>query len=145
MEANRYVVMKLVSGEEILGHLTSEDDYDIRVLFPMIVKHVNRNIQGRLMESIVLGPWTHFSAEDEFTFNKQHLIFLKDLDERYIDEYNRSVDESLGNIPDPEPYNPEELKQLTDKLSNLFRDRLKEDLEEDLEPKIVLDISKTIH
>lgn len=144
MDANRYVVMKLVSGEEILAHLTSEDDYDIHVLFPMIVKHINRNVQGRMMESIVLGPWTHFSAEDEFTFNKQHLIFLKDLDDRYVDEYNRSVDESLGNIPEPEPYNPDELKQLTERLQNMFREHVREE-EEDLEPKIVLDISKTIH
>jgi len=145
MDANRYVVMKLVSGEEILGHLTSEDDYELRILFPMLVKRINRNIEGRLVESITLGPWTHFSADDEYTFNKQHLIFLKNLDERYVDEYNRSVDDSVGNIPEPEPYNPEELQQLTDKLSNLFKDRLRYEEEEDLEPKIVLDISNTIH
>ena len=41
-DLDRYVVIKLISGEELIGTLVKEDDYDIKIQFPMMVKKVNR-------------------------------------------------------------------------------------------------------
>jgi hypothetical protein len=142
-ELDRYVVMKLISGEEVLGTLVKEDDYELKIQFPMVVKHLTRVMGGYPTESIVLGAYSHFCADDEFTFHKQHVVVLKDMNPRYIDEYHRSVDDFLGHVTPPEPYNPEELKQLTEKLQNMFRDRI--DGDEDLPESIHIDGSKTIH
>lgn len=144
-ELDRYVVIKLISGEEILTQLISEDDHDIRCMFPMIVKHVSRSIHGQVMESIVLGAWTHFSASDEYTFTKQHVLFIQDMDPRYIDEYHKSVDDFLGHattLPQV-AYNPNEMKELAEKLQNMFR---REEYEEELpEVMVIPDTSKLIH
>lgn len=146
MTANldRYVVLKLISGEEILTQIITEDDYEVRCMFPMAVKHVPRTIHGQVMDSIVLGAWTHFSASDEYTFTKHHVLFIQDMDPRYIEEYHRSVDDYLGNIgATPQAYNPNEMKELADKLQNMFR---REETEEDLpEVMIIPDTSKLIH
>ena len=147
MSNDKYVVLKLVSSEEVVAHLIKEDDYEIRVLFPMIVKYVPRIQMGRMMESITLAPYTYFSADDEYSFHKNQIIFMKDLDPKYEPEYNRAIDDFVaGSAEAPQPeYNPQELQQITDKLQNLFRENLKN--EDDLEelPSIHLDISKTIH
>jgi hypothetical protein len=145
-DLDRYVVIKLISGEEIIGTLVKEDDYDIKLQFPMMVKKVNRLLGDIPVESIVLGTYSHFCADDEFTFNKQHIIILKDMDPRYIDEYHRSVDDFIGaSSPEPEAYNPNEVQQLTDKLKSMFRDKLNEN--EDYPEIISLNVNgtKTIH
>ena len=145
-DLDRYVVIKLISGEELIGTLVKEDDYDIKIQFPMMVKKVNRLLGDMPVESIVLGTYSHFCADDEFTFNKQHIIVLKEMDPSYIEEYHRSVDDFIGaSAPDPQPYNPNEVQELTDKLKNMFRDKLSED--EDYPEIISLNINgnKTLH
>jgi hypothetical protein len=143
MNEEKYLVFKLVTGEEIVAQLINESDHEIHVMFPMVVKHMARNLNGRMVESIVLGPYTHFSADDEFVFNKHQTIFQKELDSRYLNEYNNAVEDFVNganHVPEP---NPEELQELTEKLSNLFRDRL--DLEEEDVSITVPDTSKLIH
>jgi len=145
MHTDRYVVFKLVSAEEIVAHLIGEDDYQISVLFPMAVKRFPiRGPNGQMAESITLQPYTYFSADDEYAFQKNQVIFMKDLDARYEEEYNRAIDDFVGqNTQTPIPYDPNELQDLTDKLQRMFRDKLGEDLE-DL-PPINIDGNKTLH
>ena len=149
MQNDRYVVMKLISGEEILSHLVYEDDYEVRVLFPMATRTVARITARGETENIVLSPYTYFSADDEFTFQKQHLIFLKDMDPKHEIDYNTAIDEFIAlSAAKAQPYDPDELKNLTEKLQNMFKDRLnKEETFEDIEelPSIRIDSSKTIH
>jgi hypothetical protein len=144
MDGDRYIVVKLVSGEEVIAHLIGEDDYEIRVLFPMIVRHTPRMTPHGPGESISMSPYTYFSAEDEYTFHKNQIIFLKDLDAKYEDEYNRAIDDFVGSHS-PAPYNPEEMKELAEKLQTMFKDRIQTEEEIDDLPLIHIDISKTIH
>jgi hypothetical protein len=145
-DLDRYVVLKLISGEEVLGTLVKEDDYELKIQFPMLVKHVQRHMGGMPVESIVLGAFSHFCADDEFTFSKQHVIILKDMDPRYVDEYHHSVDDFIGaSDPSPKAYNPNEVQELTDKLKNLFRDKFEET---DDYPDVIslnIDGNKTLH
>jgi hypothetical protein len=143
MDGNKYVVMKMTSGEELVAHSIEENDYEIRVLFPMLVRRIPR--QGGMAESIVLSPYTYFSADDEYTFQKNQIIFIKDLDAKYEQEYNRSIDDFIQTNSEPMPYNPNELKELADKLQNMFRNNLIDEDEIDLDPKITIDTSKLIH
>lgn len=127
-DLDRYVVLKLITGEEILGTLVKEDDYELKIQFPMLVKTIQRNMGGYPVESLVLGTYSHFCADDEFTFHKQHIVVLKDMDPRYVDEYHKSVDDFIGaSNPAPPAYNPQEMQELAQKLQNMFRDKLEEE------------------
>ena len=143
VDLDKYVVIKLTSGEEILGMMVKEDDYEIKLQFPMVVKHISRVMGGYPVESIVLGAYTHFCADDEFTFNKHHIVILKDMDRRYIDEYHRSVDDFIGASNPAPATNPQEMQELANKLQNMFRDKF-EALDE-LPDFIQIEGSKTIH
>ena len=37
-DLEKYVVIKLTSSEEVLGTLVKEDDYEVKIQFPMLVK-----------------------------------------------------------------------------------------------------------
>lgn len=147
MQNDRYVVLKLVSSEEIVAHCIHEDDYEIRVLFPMLVRKMPRVlVTGQVGESITLAPYTYFSAEDEYTFQRNQIIFLKNLDARFEDEYNKAIDDFVDqNAEGQAPYNPQEMQQLAEKLQTMFGDKLREEEEADDLPTILVDISKTIH
>ena len=145
MPGDKYIVMKLSTGEEIVAHMIQEDDYEIKVLFPMIVKHVQRvGPMGRSFEQIALSPYTYFAADDEYTFHKHQIIFIKDLDPKYEGEYNHAIDDFIGlNAETPQSYNPNEMKELAEKLQNMFR---RDEFDEELPESIVIpDTSKTIH
>jgi hypothetical protein len=65
------------------------------------------------------------------------------MDPRYVEEYHRSVDDFIGaSNPTPEAYNPNEMKELADKLKNMFRDNI--DMDE-LPESFQIEGSKTIH
>ena len=42
MNEEKYVVLKMITGEEVVAQLINENDYDIYVMFPMIVKQIGR-------------------------------------------------------------------------------------------------------
>ena len=145
MPGDKYIVMKLATGEEVVAHMIKEDDYEISVLFPMIVKQIQRvGPMGRAFEQIVLSPYTYFAADDEYTFHKHQIIFVKDLDPKYEAEYNHAIDDFVGlNAQALIQNNPEEMRDLAEKLQNLFR--RDEDFEELPESILIPDTSKTIH
>ena len=106
-----------------------------------------REQYGNMAESIVLSPYTYFSADDEYVFQKNQIIFVKDLDPKYEDDYNKAVDDfiSVQSQKHAPPYNPNEIKELADKLQNMFRNNLIEEDEIDLDPTIMVDTSKLVH
>ena len=145
MPGDKYIVMKLATGEEVVAHMIKEDDYEISVLFPMIVKQIQRTgPMGRAFEQIVLSPYTYFAADDEYTFHKHQIIFIKDLDPKYEAEYNHAIDDFIGlNSQQQAPTNVEDVKALAEKLQNMFR--REEDFDELPESIVIPDTPKTIH
>jgi hypothetical protein len=71
------------------------------------------------------------------------------MDPKHEIDYNTAIDEFIAmTAAKAQPYDPDELKNLTEKLQNMFKDRLpKEDNFDDIEelPSIRIDSSKTIH
>ena len=147
MTAPQYAVLKLINGEEILCTFAGEDDTHILVLFPMLVKAVPRLKEGRVMESISLAPYTHFAADDEYTFNKSHVVFIKNLSERYYDTYKVAVEDFLTGIDPSGPTTAEELKQALNQMAEIFGDQVSyEDNQTEETDSIFMDTdNKSIH
>ena len=142
---DNYIVVKLSSGEEIVANLVKEDDYEIKVLFPMLVKYIPRMVQGRLAETITLAPFTYFAADDEFTFAKHYIIFQKEMNPKYLDAYNQAVDDFIAEpqiAGTPDPQRAEDIKALADKIQSIFG---REEEFDDVDPILVNTDSKTIH
>lgn len=120
----KLIVLKLVSSEELVCTQIDENDFEVTVLFPMLVKSIPKLIEGRISESITLAPYTYFAADDEFTFQKNQIIFIKDLSERHVDNYKLAVDDFVSESVINEPQTVEELASVLNRLAETFSDQI---------------------
>ena len=120
-----YVTLKLISGEEIVAAVMEETEFEITVMLPMLVRtYLKPSLAGQ-SEAVTLGPYSHFAADDEFTFYKNQTIFIKELEPNYIVYYEDAVDKHLGALAEQVPEaSADEIQQLVDKINDLTGNKL---------------------
>lgn len=116
-----YAVLKLVSGEEVIGGVVDETDYNITLMLPMILRHLPKisPMNGMPVESLFFSPFSQMSQDDTFVIDKSQTFFIKEMDPVYIDQYEEAIDKFLGSLEGPEPTGTDELKALVDKINDL--------------------------
>ena len=129
LEPNQeYVIIKLVSGEQLMGVCTEETDKDITVMFPMALRQypVQRD-DGTIGEQVTGGPFCAFASDRTFTIPKASVMINKPLHEllvpfyvRMVNQYEKMVDVPLSMFNDEE----EEQEVLTVKDVEKAVDRL---------------------
>jgi hypothetical protein len=120
MIRDTYAVLKLVSGEEILCSVLEENEHEMTVMFPMVIKLVHRFVGNKPIETISIAPYSYFSASDEYTFQKNHIIVAKDMSSEYVRQYHLSVDDFIHNTPAASHESLEEVEAALDKISNVI-------------------------
>lgn len=123
-----YVIIKLISGEQLMGVCMEETDTDITVMFPMALKQypVQRE-DGTISEQVTGGPFCAFASDRTFTFLKTSIMVNKPLHEllvpfyiRMVNQYEKMVDVPMSMFNDEE----EEHEVLTVKDVEKAVDRL---------------------
>jgi hypothetical protein len=87
-----YVVVKLVSGENVLAILRAEDEDFIMLESPMCIKTIPNITLGR--EHVTAAPLCQFSDDKEYVIDKKNIMFCKKLHHVFIAHYKRIVAES---------------------------------------------------
>jgi hypothetical protein len=89
-----YCVLKLVSGEEILSLImTDENDGDMLIILqnPAVVKIVNSS-KGSFIK---IKPWIEVSTDDFFIIRMDKIITMSEVkDQKLINIYNEYIEES---------------------------------------------------
>ena len=123
-----YVIIKLVSGEQLMGVCTEETDKDITVMFPMALRQypIQRD-DGTIGEQVTGGPFCAFASDRTFTIPKASVMINKPLHEllvpfyvRMVNQYEKMVDVPLSMFNDEQ----EEHEVLTVKDVEKAVDRL---------------------
>lgn len=79
MNEDAYVIIKLVSGEEIMATLVEELDEYVDIINVLSLHHnVETSAEGR-RESISISPFCQFTSDQEFSIYKGNIIYIKDL------------------------------------------------------------------
>ena len=129
-----YVVLKLISGEEIVAAVVDETSDEITVMMPMVVRYVPKMMGVKVVESVLLAPYSQFVDDDVYTFDKHNLLYLKNMDQRFIPNYEDAVD---LHITPPEqsqsrtPVDDQALKETLEKLQNVFGGDFEPRMDED--------------
>ena len=89
---DNYVVLKLVTGEQLIGTLVNETDDGIVVLDPISVRMIP-TVGGSLSEQAVTSLYCQFSDDKVFTFDYKNVIYCKDLSSKIVPYYKRLVRE----------------------------------------------------
>ena len=117
LEPNQeYVIIKLVSGEQLMGVCTEETDKDITVMFPMALRQypIQRE-DGTIGEQVTGGPFCAFASDRTFTIPKASVMINKPLHELLVPFYVRMVNqyERLIEVPQSMFLDEEEQEAIT--------------------------------
>ena len=91
-DSEYYVIIKLISGEQLMAVLEAEDALYVKLLSPMNIRTVVDTSLGK--EQITAVPLCAFTSDKNFLIEKKNVLFIKRLDPIFISHYQRIVEES---------------------------------------------------
>jgi hypothetical protein len=104
-----FVVLKLVSGEQVMAILRSEDEMFVEVEFPMCIRTIP--VVATNKEHITAHPLCQFSSDVNYILDKKDVMFIKKMHHVFIPHYLRIVEEheKLGVLDTNERQTAEDL------------------------------------
>jgi len=129
-----YVIFKLTSGENVMAVLRQEDEENILIEYPMIMRSIINFEEGR--ESLTAQPLCMFTDEHDFIISKKNITFIKKMHHIFIPHYKKIVDEheqSTFFIPNEEDNKLSWEDDTPTQKSKLIIKKLKDILESDEE------------
>ena len=128
-----YVVMKLTTGEQIMGVLEQEDSTHLQIISPMIIRCIPIPQEGR--EHITAHPYCQFTNDNVFDIDKKNVIYIKPLKEIMIPHYKRIVmqHEREDSVEVATKITAEEARKRIRMLADIFGDELDSTLGEETE------------
>lgn len=93
-----FVILKLVSGEQVMATLTGEDAESIAVEYPMVIRLIPFVQEGKAQEHVTAAPFCQFSDDKQFTISRTNIIFIKKMHQMIIPHYSRLVDEHEASV-----------------------------------------------
>jgi hypothetical protein len=93
-----FVVLKLVSGEQVMAVLRSEDEMFVEIESPMCIRTIP--ILATHKEHITAHPLCQFTDDVNYVLDKKDVMFIKKMHHVFIPHYLRIVEEheKLGII-----------------------------------------------
>lgn len=90
----RYVVLKLVSGEQLLAICQEENILKVIIQNPMVIKTTPtiHPISGRAVENVSACPWSSFTENKVFDIDRSKLLFLKEMHPLIVKQYDKMVE-----------------------------------------------------
>lgn len=114
---DNYVVLKLITGEQLLATLLNETDDGVVILDPITVRMIP-TVGGSLSEQAVTSLYCQFSDDKSFTFDYKNVIYIKELSSKIVPYYKKLVREfNDENRQTHEFYSEEVKKDLMDQLN----------------------------
>ena len=86
-----FVILKLVSGEQVMAVLRSEDDECIEIESPMCIRTIP--VIETQKEHITVHPLCQFSDDVNYVLDKKDVMFVKKMHHIFIPHYLRMVHE----------------------------------------------------
>jgi hypothetical protein len=118
-----YVILKLVSGEDVMAVLSSEDNNCIYLTSPICIRTHPIFQAGR--EQVTAVPLCQFSEENFYIIHKRNVMFIKKLHHAFIPHYQRIVEEQGKSVR----FHADKEKEPTEK-KDIINKILREDTEE---------------
>lgn len=134
-----YVVVKLVSGEQVMATLVNEDEYTIEIKNALTIKLRLVTDGDRQFESITVVPFCQFTDDPNFVLDKSIIVYVKELSESLAPKYEDLIESEFKvNLGAPTDVDDlvSKINDMSQKLKDngVFVDNFEED---DLPPFLV--------
>jgi hypothetical protein len=84
-----YVILKFTSGELIMATLQEEDEQNIMIDYPIVIKTIMDYEGGK--ERVSVSPLCSFTSEHSYVISKNNVLYIKKLHYVFIPHYQRIV------------------------------------------------------
>ena len=91
LNSELYVIVKLVSGEQLMATLVAEDEVYIEIQSPMCIRTIP--VLAEHKEHITAHPLCQFSDDTHFVLDKKNVLFIKKMHQMFVPHYKRIVAE----------------------------------------------------
>lgn len=98
MTKERYVVVKLFSGETIIGTLEKDLIDRLTIGYPIQIKTVPVLKGGTVYEQTMTSEFCSLTNDPEFEFSKNHIVFVSSLKKDYCELYQKIVNQMYKDL-----------------------------------------------
>ena len=99
MGNEHFIIIKLVSGEQVMAVLEKETDENIQISTPLLLRLFPVLGAEQGSEHVTATPWCKFADDSNLTLNKRNILFVKNLHSMLIPHYIRLASESEEHVP----------------------------------------------
>jgi hypothetical protein len=125
-DTDLFVVLKLVSGEQVMAVLRSEDEMFIEIESPMCIRTIP--VIETQKEHITAHPLCQFTDDVKYTLDKKDVMFIKKMHYIFIPHYMRMVEEheKLAEVNESITEHSKDLKEKLQALKEHLLEREEE-------------------
>jgi len=99
MGNEHFIIIKLVSGEQVMAVLEKETDENIQISTPLLLRLFPLLGAEQGSEHVTATPWCKFADDSNLTLNKRNILFVKNLHSMLIPHYIRLASEAEEHVP----------------------------------------------
>ena len=99
MGNEHFVIIKLVSGEQVMAVLEKETDENIQISSPLLLRLFPVIGAESGQEHVTATPYCKFAEDSNLTLNKRNILFVKNLHSMLIPHYIRLATEAEEPVP----------------------------------------------
>jgi hypothetical protein len=143
-----YVVLKMITGEQLIAVKRAETKDYLTIEYPMLIKGYAFQNGEEMGEHVTAAPYCKFTDDKIFTFDKQHIVFTKPMHSYAIPFYIGLVEEHEEYVEVPEEEPPQSVEELGDrvnKLAGFLRKMQQPEVEESLSDTVFVEGNDTKH
>jgi hypothetical protein len=143
-----YVVLKMITGEQLIAVKRAETKDYLTIEYPMLIKGYAFQNGEEMGEHITASPYCKFSDDKIFTFDKHHIVFTKKMHTYAVPFYIGLVEEHEETVEVTEespPKTVEELGERVNKLAGFLRKMQQPEAEEPLSETSFIEGNDTKH
>jgi hypothetical protein len=93
-----FVIIKLISGEQIMAILEYEHDDTVELVYPMLMRMFPVVTAGKAHEHLTATPYSQFAENAHISVHKRNIIFMKNLHHVLIPHFERLVAENEQTV-----------------------------------------------
>ena len=93
-----YVIVKLISGEQVMAVLDYENETQIHIVNPLLIRMFPIVGATSGQEHVTATPFCKFADNPSLTIDKSKVLFMKNLHHVLIPHFNRIVEEHSREV-----------------------------------------------
>lgn len=97
-DEEHFIVMKLISGEQVMAILEEETEDSIEIVFPMLIRLIPVMDGDKSHEHVTATPYCHFADDAHLSIRKESIIFVKNLNHAMIPHYIKLMEQENDKI-----------------------------------------------